>query len=111
MAAKTYIQPTTDNELDVATANNQKVWTCLEFETFTVAIFAIDGVLTTGVLTLEWSNNASDWFGFQPAITLTASTSYTAVLDVSGYAFIRLRVSTAEASKRVRVSVCMKGSG
>lgn len=96
-------------DLDGNTVNSEWVVPVREYTVATVQGYSVSNSWTTAVVTFERSNDGSAWAAFPTAVTLTAD-GFTSVMDVSGIAFIRARVSTAKGSALlIRLVACMKG--
>jgi len=84
-----------------------------ELATGSLQFDLLTGSWGTGVLTIECSNNGREWNAI-PSYVLSASTraaaGITNLMDVSGIGYLRVRVTTANASSAfVRVTFAGKG--
>jgi len=91
-------------------SKNQDVrFSSSRFSKFSATATAVDAAFSNRViLDLEWSNNAVDWIstGLQLLYTNTSLSG----VDISTFAFLRLRCSLAEANNTLRLAVCMKST-
>ncbi len=66
----------------------------------------------SGILTIQVSNNAKDW-ATAPSWVVSASTitadGITSLMDLSGILYLRVAVTTAEATLQVKLTFCGKG--
>jgi hypothetical protein len=103
--------PGTVGDIDANLVNDYRVFPVGPYITGTLHAVATTTAWSTAVLTVERSNDGTNWAAMSPsAVTLTAASPMSNTLDVSGVTFIRVRTTTAEGStSRLRVVGCFKG--
>lgn len=84
----------------------------LNYAVGTIQAVLASGTWATAVLTVQRSNNATDWVNIVPSsVTITAA-GMTALIDTTGYAWLRVVVTTAEgAASKIQLIGCFKGEG
>lgn len=94
-------------DLDGNDAGDYRVFPVGEYVTGTMSFYSPSG-WSSGVVTVERSNDLESWHAMPSAVTVSAN-GMTAALDVSGVAYLRAVVTTANGSpQRVRVVGCFK---
>lgn len=84
------------------------MFSVLGFTKATIQADIATGTYSAAVLTIERSNNGTNWYGLESATTMTPP-AMSAALDVSGFAYIRVRTSTANgAALTLKLNVCCK---
>lgn len=84
------------------------VWNVLTYTTGTIQVVC-DSALSTAVLTIQRSNDGVTFFDLETPKTVTSAPSISAAIDVSGFAYLALAVTTSKAATgKARVVACFK---
>lgn len=85
----------------------------LDYTVGTIQAVLASGTWAAAVLTVERSNNGTNWAGIVPsAVTIGAGGGMTVTIDCSAYAFLRVVVTTPEgAASSIQLIGCFKGDG
>lgn len=98
---------TTDTLLALDEANQE-----LRYDVRKYATVAIQAVFSVGaspaVLTVYRSLNSANVVAMASAVTITPAATMTAALDMTGIAFLHVRVTTADAGDTARITVIGK---
>lgn len=99
---------TDENYFDINAVNNELRYDVRAWSVVSVSAVKLQATWSTGVLTVYRSLDGCNPFALESSETLGPGDDITASLDVSGFPYLIVRLTTVEGTQRF-VRVCVRG--